>query len=623
MEGILISEKPVKLISVDSKDPYIKLEQKGIDVLRSKCIGKPSVLSIIGKYRAGKSYILNEVLGQPKGFDLGHEVEAETKGVWLWGKNLPDDRCILCLDFEGLYDAGYDGGQEKDFRLAMLAIMISSIMIVNVTGTFERTTLELLQVAGDLVNHIKGNASERDALWKTFPHLLFLIRDFHLGLGKHKSPDDYMEDILSEDEDEDSESKQNTLRKKIREFPGRKCFTLIKPVERDEDLKHLEDNPKVIKDEFKKQLAHVTDWIRKKLHPKKMLSIESGHHSDIVSAGGMADMLEEVIKRLATTNAIIQIPDMFTSIREHHIKRCIESAHKMYDKLMDDFSKEFPVNDNVFSGKHVDVIDRVEEYLRTESNSFDFEDMCHEFRNFVGVNANAALEEKRDDPVPVAPSWLEKYEQKNKAACEMHCEKWIKKKREEINALVPSFKHIDSFRQCIQKMQRELESLSLLTAVKNTFMNRFEEMNEPFADRVMEHLKLDVAERERLKEQEKRMRLEKEKERLEKESAEKEARHERELQKLRDQAKERRSSDLNSILPMLFAFGSGGGGGGGGMPISMGGGMPMGGMGGGGSPFSSGGMGGGRSVGPWQIGPRGGEYRMRTSASGNTYRQYR
>lgn len=42
------------------------------------------MVSIAGKLRMGKSFVLSEAFDQPDVFPLGHEMDPETMGIWLW-----------------------------------------------------------------------------------------------------------------------------------------------------------------------------------------------------------------------------------------------------------------------------------------------------------------------------------------------------------------------------------------------------------------------------------------------------------------------------------------------------------------------------------------------------------
>lgn len=42
------------------------------------------VVSIAGPCRDGKSYILSKAFRQPDVFPVGHEMDPETMGIWIW-----------------------------------------------------------------------------------------------------------------------------------------------------------------------------------------------------------------------------------------------------------------------------------------------------------------------------------------------------------------------------------------------------------------------------------------------------------------------------------------------------------------------------------------------------------
>lgn len=51
-------------------------------------------IAVVGKYRTGKSFLLNKLLqlqsaADVHGFEVGPTVEACTKGIWLWSEPVP------------------------------------------------------------------------------------------------------------------------------------------------------------------------------------------------------------------------------------------------------------------------------------------------------------------------------------------------------------------------------------------------------------------------------------------------------------------------------------------------------------------------------------------------------
>lgn len=86
------AEKPIQLISFDANKSNIfltselQVNTEAINWLTSTAQDKHiGVITVVGKYRTGKSYILNRVLlNQNKGFEVGPTINACTKGLWVW-----------------------------------------------------------------------------------------------------------------------------------------------------------------------------------------------------------------------------------------------------------------------------------------------------------------------------------------------------------------------------------------------------------------------------------------------------------------------------------------------------------------------------------------------------------
>ena len=66
-------------------------------------------ICVMGKYRTGKSYLVNRLLGKKKtGFQVGNTIEACTHGIWLWPEPVileinNENVYALVLDCEGAF----------------------------------------------------------------------------------------------------------------------------------------------------------------------------------------------------------------------------------------------------------------------------------------------------------------------------------------------------------------------------------------------------------------------------------------------------------------------------------------------------------------------------------------
>ena len=110
--------------------------------------GPIAIVSVVGKYRTGKSFLSNRVLiDRSDGFGVGSTTNACTQGIWIWGEVIhgtqPDGTPIkiIIFDTEGLGETT-DNDSTYDVRIFTLATLLCSYLIYNSLGAIDSTSLD-------------------------------------------------------------------------------------------------------------------------------------------------------------------------------------------------------------------------------------------------------------------------------------------------------------------------------------------------------------------------------------------------------------------------------------------------------------------------------------------------
>ncbi|XP_032083397.1 guanylate-binding protein 1-like [Thamnophis elegans] len=307
------------------------------------------VVSIVGLYRTGKSYLMNKLAGKNSGFSLGSTVQAKTKGIWMWCVPYPDrpNQTLVLLDTEGLGDVE-KGSSQNDTWIFALAVLLSSTLVYNSVGTIDQTALDKLHFVTELSEHIKAKASsspedtdDSSEFVGFFPTFVWSVRDFALQLerdGKPITEDEYLEHAL-ELKKGNSKKKQmfNLPRKCIRLFfPTRKCFVFDCPT-KSRNLPYLEkmvDNQ--LEPEFVEQAKKFCFYIFAMSQEK---TLPGGH---VVTGNLLAKLVETYVDTISSGN-VPCLENTVLALAEIENTAAVQEAVARYAQLMEQ-SLELPTD---------------------------------------------------------------------------------------------------------------------------------------------------------------------------------------------------------------------------------------------------------------------------------------
>lgn len=220
------------------------------------------IIACAGRYRTGKSFLLNRLAQAESGcgFGVGDSVQACTKGLWVykkWFKTDDPEKDILFMDTEGI-DA-LDANDTHDVRVFTLALLLSSAFLYNSVGAIDETAMQTLSLMTRVTENVKVRSDTEDAnvqeLAQHMPAFFWILRDFSLRLvdksGNALTTDEYLENAL-----QTSDPQKDQVRGAIRgAFPKRKLITLPRPTNDDNNMTHLESRLLSITPRFSKEVT--------------------------------------------------------------------------------------------------------------------------------------------------------------------------------------------------------------------------------------------------------------------------------------------------------------------------------------------------------------------------------
>jgi len=189
---------------------------------------------------------------------------------------------VLLLDVEGLSDPMRDDSDSSkdDDALFTLSVLLSSLLIINTTGTIDSKKFEALQVATNLSERIRVHGTEEEPnsmqIAQQMPYLLWLVRDFTLELTKDmRDDDDYFETCLKETPLKPGKKipSADQVKQCIKlYFPRRGCVTAPTPGT-PEQMPKLESLPlEALNPRFRQKMPMIIKRITQEITPKRIVA---------------------------------------------------------------------------------------------------------------------------------------------------------------------------------------------------------------------------------------------------------------------------------------------------------------------------------------------------------------
>ena len=376
-------------------------------LLNQKKFKNIGIISLVGKYRTGKSFLLNRVLLDNKsknGFDVGPTFKPCTKGIWIWSEplmiknnnsiNNEEFPCFL-IDTEGL--GAYDEEVNHDSKIFLISILISSLFIFNSFGTIDENAINSLSFVLNLSKTIKLKNSfkedNKNELVQYFPSFLWLLRDFSLKLvdknGKNITEKQYLERALENIKTEENNEiikEKNRVRSLIRTyFPERDCFTLVRPVEDEKNLQNLQElSDDELRSEFLEQAKNFRNKVYKKMKPKVF-------HGQFLSGTMLLELVQSILDAI-NNGGIPIIENSWKYIMKKEVVKKVKELVENFAKELNEYRDKNKNKNEFYVNIKNDIFLIEQKYLNSFiNNNFMDDELTKEYYEKIKNKLNEEI----------------------------------------------------------------------------------------------------------------------------------------------------------------------------------------------------------------------------------------
>ncbi|XP_059300874.1 uncharacterized protein LOC132053065 [Lycium ferocissimum] len=341
------------IVEPDTGHTKLRLAREGLEAIER--ITTPiAAVAVIGPYRSGKSFLLNQLLSLScnEGFGVGHMRDTKTKGIWIWGTPIELDidgvkTSVFYLDTEGFESVGKSN--VYDDRIFALSTVLSSVLIYNLPETIREADISRLSFAVELAEEFYGRVKGKDVAFEPAKLLWLIQRDFLQGKSVQEMVNEALRRVPNSDGDKNID-KVNQIRDSLAVLGDNStAFSLPQPhLQRTKlcDMKDADLDPDYVKkrEQLKEVVASITRpkiVQGKSLNGKEFVSfleqiLDALNKEDIPSTGSLVEVFNKGILERCLKLYTAQMANMVLPMQEKSLQKAHEEHRDAAMKVFDE-----------------------------------------------------------------------------------------------------------------------------------------------------------------------------------------------------------------------------------------------------------------------------------------------
>lgn len=240
-----------------------------------------AIVSVVGPYHSGKSFLLNALAGDTGVFSVGRRTSPETMGIWLCRTEMraSDGAEVWLMDSEGFFGPGVS--ESYDAKIFTIASLLGGHLVYNTVKIIDQQAVSLLEMLARRAQLFRTRSSAEPESAeapeflsvRSFPPLTWVVEDFVQELPEeHREDEDgataWLRSYVTKVNSTARDTQETHFLARL--YKDLKVHTLFLPATSKD---HLQDLSKLQWDqltpEFKDELATLKQHILSRLEARK------------------------------------------------------------------------------------------------------------------------------------------------------------------------------------------------------------------------------------------------------------------------------------------------------------------------------------------------------------------